>query len=209
LANLTLYLARHGESTANAEGIFASHRIDAPLSNNGLRQARELARWLKGTPISAVYVSPLLRARQTAEIACAHFDMESVFTDSLAEVDIGDLEGKSEIDPGLRSTYDRVLSLWEQGFHDEGFNGGETLLDAKERLTCLLKRIEDGGPDHVLLVGHCLLFMALIWLFCEDHGPMLEDGHMGRGHLTILRKTGNSFRLQAFDLAPETHIPGT
>lgn len=209
LKEITLYLARHGESTANAEGIFASHRIDAPLSENGIRQARELTHWFKETPISAVYVSPLRRARQTAEIACAPFDGEFVVTDSLAEIDVGDLEGKPEKDPRSRTAYNRVLGLWERGFHDKGFAGGETLADAKGRLARLLRRIEDGGSDHVLLIGHCLLFMALIWLFCEDHGPTLEDGHMGRGRLTILRKTDGSFRLHAFDIAPGSHIPGT
>ena len=202
MTDLTLFLARHGESMANAEGIFASHRIDAPLSPNGMRQAQDLARWLKGTRISAVYASPLVRARQTAEIACAQFDIEPVFTDLLREIDVGDLEGTPEDDPEYRGAFDHVLNLWERGFHSEGFSGGETLLDAGKRLDKLLDRIEREGSDHVLLVGHCLLFMAFIWLHCENHGPTLESGHMGRGHLTILSKTRNGFRLENFDLAP-------
>jgi len=209
LKNLTLYLARHGESAANADGVFASHRIDAPLSSNGTLQARALARWLEGKPISAIYVSPLLRARQTAEIACAQFDTDPVFMDALAEIDVGELEGKPEADPGYRAAFDHVLNLWEQGFSNEGFSAGETLLDAENRLRKLLETIERGNSSHVLLVGHCLLFMALIWLFCENHGPTLENGHMGRGHLTIIRKRGSIFRLEEFDISPEADLSGS
>ncbi|UCD56106.1 MAG: histidine phosphatase family protein [Candidatus Hydrogenedentota bacterium] len=204
MADITLYLLRHGESTANVDNVFASHRIDAPLSLDGIRQAQELAKWLTDFPIAGIYASPLLRARQTGEIVSEPLNLEPVITDSLVEIDVGDLEGKAQDHPEHRAAFNRVLSLWENGCYREGFVGGETLLDAEKRLRKLLDKIANDGPNHVLLVGHCLLFMALIWLFCENHGPTVESGHMRRGHVSILYKAGERFRLEKFDIAPPT-----
>ncbi len=60
---------RHGESVGNAEERFQGH-ADFPLTEKGLAQARALnARWQKlGLTFDQVFSSPLLRARQTAEI---------------------------------------------------------------------------------------------------------------------------------------------
>ena len=199
---MTLYILRHGESTANAKGIFASRRLDVPLSENGVMQARNAARLLGRFPISAVYASPLLRARQTAELACEQLGLKPVFREALAEVDVGELEGKSERDAESMSSYERVLGFWEKGLYGEGFSGGETMLDAAERLKKLLSEIESGGCGHVLLVGHCLVFMTLIWLFCDNRGSTLESAHMGRGHFSILQKANDEYRLAEFNIAP-------
>ncbi|HJQ94013.1 MAG TPA: histidine phosphatase family protein, partial [Candidatus Thermoplasmatota archaeon] len=62
-----IYLVRHGQTTANAEEIIQGPRIDAALSELGLRQATSVGEALARAPIQAVYTSPLTRARQTAE----------------------------------------------------------------------------------------------------------------------------------------------
>ena len=134
MTDITLYLLRHGESTANLNDIFASHRVDAALAESGIRQARRWAGELKRFPISGIYSSPLLRAKQTAEIACQPLNVEPVFTDALAEIDVGDLEGQPHTDPRNMAAFRRVLSLWANGSYGEGFSGGETFLDVEKRL---------------------------------------------------------------------------
>ena len=62
-----LYLVRHGESTANEVNRFAG-AIDAPLTELGKAQARRAGRSGHVDGIDQVYISPLTRARQTAEI---------------------------------------------------------------------------------------------------------------------------------------------
>ncbi len=202
MKDLWFYLLRHGESTANVDNVYASQRIDAPLSEEGVEQARRVAKWLKSFPISTVYASPLRRAKQTAEIVCAELNIAPVFTDLLVEVDVGKLEGTSQADTKSMAAFEHVMKLWEEGYQKKGFEGGETLLEVKTRLSRLLERIKNNNPANVLLVGHCLLYMAFIWLFCENHGPTLEAGHMGRARLSILRNTSENLRLEKFDLAP-------
>jgi broad specificity phosphatase PhoE len=63
---LELVLVRHGQSTANASGVWQG-QMEFPLSEEGLYQARLAGRALAGEGLDAVYSSPLQRAFQTAE----------------------------------------------------------------------------------------------------------------------------------------------
>jgi 2,3-bisphosphoglycerate-dependent phosphoglycerate mutase len=71
-----LVLLRHGESTANAAGLFTGV-LDPPLSERGEREARTAAALLAGARLvpDAVFTSSLLRARQTTEILGAELHL--------------------------------------------------------------------------------------------------------------------------------------
>ncbi|WP_281533684.1 histidine phosphatase family protein [Cryobacterium breve] len=64
-----LVLLRHGESTANASGLFTGI-LDAPLSDQGAAEARSAAELLSAANLhpDVVFTSSLQRARRTAEI---------------------------------------------------------------------------------------------------------------------------------------------
>jgi len=67
--NGLVYLIRHGATDNNEASPprLQGRRTDPGLSKGGLEQAARTARWLAEQGIDAVYSSPLLRARQTAE----------------------------------------------------------------------------------------------------------------------------------------------
>ncbi len=112
-----LFLLRHGESTCNEVNRFAG-TVDAPLTALGEAQAARAASQWRGKPPEIVYVSPLLRARRTAELLYAGVDTETEATpffrvdERLRERHFGDftLRNKAFIqrDVGLRS-YERAL----------------------------------------------------------------------------------------------------
>ena len=79
-----------------------------------------------------------------------------------------------------------------------------SLIDIEDRFAKILKQLE--GKKRCLLVGHCLLFMCVIWLYAKNHGPTLESGHMGRGHLSLLAKTYRGFHLLQFNRAPPSAL---
>jgi probable phosphoglycerate mutase len=62
-----MILLRHGQSTANASGVWQG-QVEFPLSEEGREQAAYAGRALKGTRLSGIYASPLSRAFETAEI---------------------------------------------------------------------------------------------------------------------------------------------
>lgn len=202
MTDLTLYLLRHGESTANVKRVFAALRIDPPLSEAGIQQAAAQAELLKDIGFSAIYASHLLRARQTAEIVGQQCGLKPIIFEALHEVNVGILDGKDQDDPQNWENFMSVVRRWNSGFNDTGFPEGESLNEIESRLRTFLEVLgeQQGGP--VLVVGHSLVFMALFWLFCGKCGSELEDGHMGRGHLSIISGAGDRFRILKFNIPP-------
>ena len=66
----TIFLIRHGESTSDVEDRYGGD-YDDHLTEKGRSQAREIAQNLNGTGIENFFVSPKLRAKETAEILAA------------------------------------------------------------------------------------------------------------------------------------------
>lgn len=81
---MELLLVRHARPQ-RVEG--ATGPADPALSPLGRRQAAALAEWLAAERISAVYTSPLRRARETAEPVAAALGLAPVAEATLAEYD--------------------------------------------------------------------------------------------------------------------------
>ncbi|HTY24657.1 MAG TPA: histidine phosphatase family protein, partial [Desulfomonilaceae bacterium] len=56
-----IVLARHGQTLFNRDGLIMG-RSDSPLTSDGIRMAKELARIVQAEDVQAVYCSPLGRA---------------------------------------------------------------------------------------------------------------------------------------------------
>jgi broad specificity phosphatase PhoE len=87
-------MIRHGQSTANASGIWQG-QMDFPLSEEGRVQARQVGKALAGERLDAIYSSPLGRAFETAEIIAREtsFGAPVVPLEGLVERHGGSLEG--------------------------------------------------------------------------------------------------------------------
>jgi len=111
----TLFLIRHGE-VRNPDGIFYGRLPRFPLNKNGYYDAVRAADFFKSIPVAAIYSSPLLRARQTAEIIQRHHPQLKVsHSRYLIEVKSG-FEGKkeSEIIQAGNDVYFHKESTYEQ-----------------------------------------------------------------------------------------------
>jgi len=89
------WLIRHGETEWNA-GRRLQGWLDIPLSDTGIRQARQLAahlRALKAPEFQAVLSSDLCRAAETARIATAHLGLPMVVDQGLRERNYGVYQG--------------------------------------------------------------------------------------------------------------------
>jgi broad specificity phosphatase PhoE len=76
-----IFLVRHGRPARHADG------FDPGLSEQGILHSKTVAAFLETRKISAIYASPLKRARQTAEPLMSATGVELVFLDGLAEAD--------------------------------------------------------------------------------------------------------------------------
>ena len=91
---MTLLYLRHGQTDWNAQRLFQG-RTDIPLNETGRGQARAQAQALSShqPPVDLIYASPLLRAKETAEIVQQALGAPIYFDERLVERGYGDLEG--------------------------------------------------------------------------------------------------------------------
>ena len=106
-------LVRHGETSFNAEGRVQGHVDQSSLTERGHRDANRVGAALAGIPIDAIYVSPLKRARQTANtifeaLASRNGSIPQVL-DLLIEVSLPLWEGM---------LFEDVKSKFPEGYHD-------------------------------------------------------------------------------------------
>lgn len=90
---MKLLVTRHGETEGNVKGIRQGHRPGV-LTENGIKQARDLAEKLHNARIDFIYSSDLARAADTAkEIVKLHPDTPLILTEQLRERDFGEFTG--------------------------------------------------------------------------------------------------------------------
>ena len=165
---MKLYFVRHGESEANLLNEFSNRGLKHGLTENGQRQAHALAQSLECVPVIAIFASPLLRARQTAQILADEFGVAYEVTDALREFDCGVLEGRS--DAASWQIYRQLSEAW-LGHHEweQRIEQGESFVEIQQRFIPFvdqLLQIYRTSADGVVLVGHggtyrCMLPLVL------------------------------------------------
>ena len=85
-----IYIVRHGQTDWNLNGRYGG-RIDVPLNEHGIDQAKQIREELININFDVVFSSPLIRAYTTAQIIS---DNNIIKDDRIIERSNGDLEGK-------------------------------------------------------------------------------------------------------------------
>ena len=80
---------RHAQAENNTKRILAGRTEGVPLTKTGIEQAEQIAKYLAPIDISAIYSSPIERAKHTAEIVAKNSSMEVVLDERLTEIDMG------------------------------------------------------------------------------------------------------------------------
>lgn len=99
---LRVYLARHGQTDGNLNGI-AQGWTDTPLNQTGQQQAAALAERLRGVHLDAVYSSTLQRSRATADAVAAGRDVQVRSLPGLREIGLGRFENVALNDPIMKT----------------------------------------------------------------------------------------------------------
>lgn len=147
LAPIPFHFVRHGETDWNRQGRLQGWR-DIPLNATGEAQAAALRPALQAMAFGSIAVSPLARARRTAEILNRDLQLDMHVFDDLREINLGPLEG--EVAGGW-------LPSWRAGAARDGV----------ESFAAFSRRIRRGMeaalalPGPVLVVAHGGVVWAL------------------------------------------------
>jgi broad specificity phosphatase PhoE len=169
---IRIILVRHGETEWNRLGIFQG-RSDIPLNSQGRAEALSLADALKKEPLSTIYCSPLVRARETAQIIQQfHPFVSFVEEPGLMEMDLGDFDGMKASD--WAEQFPEFREVWQKKPSSLKMPAGECLLDVQKRALGTLSRIATQHlPGETLLV--CSHNFVIISIRCLALGIPLDD----------------------------------
>lgn len=154
----TVLLLRHGRTTANADGGLAGRR-PVELDDTGRAQAAAVGERLKAVPLAAVVTSPLIRCRQTLELALPAAEPHP--EEGLIECGYGAWEGQ----PLKKLAKDPLWPVVQQHPSAAVFPGGEAMADMASRAVAAVRAWDarvtaEHGPH-------------AIWLACS-HGDVIK-----------------------------------
>jgi broad specificity phosphatase PhoE len=140
-----IYL-RHGQTDWNVENR-AMGQKDIPLNSTGIQQAVDAKKHLKNYRIDTICHSPLLRAKQTAEILNQSLQASLICIEDLKEFHLGSYEGQVK---------DQWFHDWRSGKITQGLESYSQFLERA------LKGINEAlNYPNVLIVAHGGVYWAI------------------------------------------------
>ena len=156
-----LYVMRHGKTDWNA-----AYRLqggtDVPLNEEGREMAREAARKYKDVPFDICFVSPLQRARETAEIFLEGREVPMIVDGRLREMSFGQYEGTDHI---FEKPDCPMYKMFKDPAHYVAEGGAESFEELFERTGEFLREVAEPLATEgksVLIVGHGAMNTAII-----------------------------------------------
>ena len=153
-----VYLARHGRTAYNREGRFQGQQ-EVPLDELGREQALALAERAVSYGFAALWCSPLLRARETADAVAAKIGLQPREDARLMETDAGDWTNRSFED--VIAEAPEQFSQFANADPDFAFPGGESFVAQEQRVGAALDDVE-AGELPALVVCHGMVIRAAL-----------------------------------------------
>jgi probable phosphoglycerate mutase len=144
-----LVLIRHGETDMNRELRFQGH-VNVGLNAVGHEQARRLAARMAGEQADAVYVSDLLRARQTAEPIAGNLAIPYVTESGLREQHFGRVDGMRVED--IQRDHPDAWAGWLRFEEDFAMPEGESTRTFHARVMEAVQRLVAAHPKQTVVV---------------------------------------------------------
>jgi len=151
-----VYLARHGQTAYNHIGRFQGQQ-QIPLDDTGRAQALELAARAVPYGFVALWTSPLIRARETADAVAAAIGVAPVEDARLMETDAGDWTDRLFAD--VRAEDPERFDAFAAADPGFAFPGGESFFEQEERVEAALADVL-AGPLPALVVCHGMVIRA-------------------------------------------------
>jgi broad specificity phosphatase PhoE len=201
-----LLLVRHGQSTANAKGIWQG-QMEFPLSERGRAQAGLAARGLSVEPFEGLYSSPLSRAFETAEIIreCAGFAGEVVLVEGLSERNGGILEGhtwaeQQQRNPELAKKFLAIPE--EERWALVGAETDEEVIARFQEALSSIRALHPGGA-RIVVVSHGGVMRAFLR---ELFGPEVLPGAPRAANASITRLQWGEMGPRLLEVASTAHL---
>ncbi|MDH5547327.1 MAG: histidine phosphatase family protein [Gammaproteobacteria bacterium] len=157
----TIYFIRHGQPKFPTDRIYCDDLEDPDLTGQGKEQARSVVKILANSGLDAIYSSPSLRAKKTAEPLASQLNYSVTYLDTLRERRFGKWEGLyfHEIEEQFGDEY----LEWKSNQVEYTPEGGESMNDLFKRLKNGLSQMIATHPGGKIAVfSHVGAIRALV-----------------------------------------------
>jgi probable phosphoglycerate mutase len=195
----SIIFLRHGQAKNNLERILTGRTPGIPLTERGIDQAEKAAKFLEDMDISAIYSSPIERARHTAEIVGKHNSLDVIIDDRLIELDMGKFTGVPYDE--IFTTHGNVFMKFYNGELEIAHNGVETFSEVKKRILGIVDHVIENHPDqNVVLVTHMDPIKAMLSTVVDLTAENLFELIIANASLNIFREYKRKFSISGLNV---------
>ncbi|MBI2110935.1 MAG: histidine phosphatase family protein [Nitrosarchaeum sp.] len=195
----SIIFLRHGQAKNNLERILTGRTPGVPLTEKGIDQAEKAAKFLEHMNISAIYSSPIERARHTAEIVGKHNSIDVTIDDRLIELDMGKFTGVPYDE--IFNSHGNVFMKFYNGELEIAHNGVETFSEVKKRILGIVDHVIENHPDqNVVLVTHMDPIKAMLSTVVDLTPTNLFELIIANASLNIFREYKRKFSISGLNV---------
>lgn len=195
----SIIFLRHGQAKNNIERILTGRTPGIPLTEKGIDQAEKAAKFLEHMNISAIYSSPIERARHTAEIVGKHNSLDVTIDDRLIELDMGKFTGVPYDE--IFTSHGNVFMKFYNGELEIAHNGVETFSEVKKRVLGIVDHVIENHPDqNVVLVTHMDPIKAMLSTVVDLTPTNLFELIIANASLNIFREYKRKFSISGLNV---------
>ena len=196
---------RHGQAKNNTDRILAGRTEGVPLTDVGEQQAQHTAELLEHMNVSAIYSSPIQRAKHTAEIVGKHNSLDVTIDERLIELDMGKFTGMAYDE--IFNDHGNVFMKFYQGDLEIAHNGVETFDEVKKRVLGIVDHVLEKHPDeNVVLVTHMDPIKAMLSTVVDLSPTNLFELIIANASLNLFRENKRKFSISGLNVMHPTRF---
>lgn len=190
----TIYLLRHGHSTANAKAILAGRDASVSLSQRGVEQARSVAKELESKKITTIFSSPMPRCLETVQPFASKSKLKIVKIDGLLEMEYGDWSGKKLLTLSRKKLWSEIQARPSL----VRFPNGESFTEMQGRALESIKEIAIPGKE-ILVCSHGDVIKAIVAGLLGLHLDNFQRLTIDPASITVISLSANSAQIRTMN----------
>ena len=192
---MKIYLIRHGETTGDLEDRFGGD-YDDHLTEAGKSQSKELVEDLRGKKIEAIFISPKIRAVETAKETEDLLGISSEIVNDLRERNnYGVLTGLTKVEAQEKHPEEFEKISRDKIHHD--VSGSESYEDTKVRVRNVFGDILSKKYDSIAIISHGGIISTYVREFLTGG----QNVKLGDCAILELTKEGDNISIDSFKRA--------
>jgi probable phosphoglycerate mutase len=189
---------RHAQAENNTKRILAGRTEGVPLTKTGIQQAERISEYLKPLDISAIYSSPIERAKHTAEIVTKNSAIDVELDERLTEIDMGKFTRMNYDD--MFAKYGNIFLKFYENDPVIAEHEVETFPSVQKRILDMVDHvIKKHKNENVILVTHMDPIKSMLANVMDLKPKTLFELIIANASFTILTEQERKFSLSTIN----------